>query len=380
MDIVLRDRLSRIVVIIIMVFIAPPSIAQEALPVTVMPVVEVSIAEEIALTGDLLARRVSMLSSEVDGIIKGIYIDDGSVVHTDQVIADLDTDIAQINRDTAAAELAEAHATLAESKRRHGELAKLKTQNHTSKTSVAAAQAQIAIDNAARARAVSQLKRATTLLEKHQITAPFSGIANRKLVEVGQWIDTKTALIELVDTDLLRLEIPVPQFYFAAVNQNTPVQIRFDALPDKILESSVTAIIPISNSASRTFRVRIDIPNAEHQLAPGMTAKAIFRLGNGRSNGQGNDMANGGPSESIVAPRDAIVRKPNNELALWLVENEDGISKVKKVIVETGRSYRGGVEILSGNVPKGSLTVVRGNEILRAGQSVHIAHELPAEY
>ena len=368
MDIVLRAAVYRIIAILLAPLYTSQVFAESALPVSVSPIVAVSIAEEIKLTGNLLARRTSLLSSEVDGIVKAIHVDDGSTVEANQAIVDLDTDIALINKNTATAELAEANAALAEAKRRHAELSELKTQSHASKTSVAAALAQISIDSAAVARVASEVNRANTLLNKHRIASPFAGIINRKLVEIGQWVDTSTPLVELVDTSLLRLEIPVPQYYFSAVKNDTPVQIQFDALPDKIIESTVTSIIPISNDTSRTFRIRVDIANQDNMLAPGMTAKTSLRLG-------ATDQA-----ESLIAPRDALIRKPDNTRSLWILENVDGINKVDEIPVSIGRTYRGGVEILSDNVSPGSLVVVRGNEILRPGQSVKIANEIPVEY
>ena len=342
--------------------------ADEAMPVTVMPLVRIGIAEEVALTGTLLARRISNLSAEVDGIVKNVFVDDGSVVSAQDPIVDLDTDVAAINRDTAAAALAAAQATLQESVRRHAELERLKDQSHTSLTSVEAARAQIAINEAARNQARSNLKRAQTLLDKHRIKAPFSGIVNRKLIEVGQWVETSTALVELIDNQLLRLELPVPQYYFQSVHKETPVQIRFDALPDRSFESTVTAIIPISDETSRTFRVRIDIDNTNGGLAPGMTAKATLRLGNDSE------------ENTLVAPQDALVRKPNGGASIWVINEVDGVTKVKAVDVKVGRSYRSGVEILSSDVSEGSLTVVRGNEILRPDQSVRVASKLTPQY
>ena len=342
--------------------------AQQAMPVTVMPIVKIAIAEEITLTGGLIARRISNLSAEVDGIVREIHVDDGSVLSAGAPVVELDTDIAQINREAAQADLAQAQATLQESIRRHAELERLKDQSHTSLTSVEAARAQIAIDEAARNQARSNLKRTETLLNKHKITAPFPGIVNRKLVEIGQWVETSTALVELIDTQLLRLELPVPQYYFQSVHENTPVQIRFDALPDQPFESTISAIVPISDQSSRTFRVRVDVDNREGKLAPGMTAKAVLRLGTQSG------------AESLVAPQDALVRKPDGSASIWVIDEVDGVTKAKAVTVKLGRSYRGGVEILDGELREGRLTVVRGNEILRSGQSVRIATELGAQY
>ena len=342
--------------------------AEDAMPVTVMPVVKIPIAEEIILTGSLIAKRISNLSSEVDGVVEHIHVDDGSVLSAGAAVLDLDTDIARINQQAALANLAKAQANLKESLRRANELERLKDQNHTSLTSVEAARAQIAVDEAATKQARTDVERAEVLLAKHQIKAPFAGIVNRKRVEIGQWVETSTTLIELIDTHLLRLELPVPQYYFQSVHQNTPVQVRLDALPNQPFETTISAIIPIADQTSRTFRVRIDIDNPNGHLAPGMTAKAVLRLGTDHGD------------NSLIAPQDALVRKPDGSATVWVIDHVDGVSKAKSVTVSLGRSYRGGVEILNNDLPEGSLTVVRGNEILRPGQSVRIASELNPQY
>lgn len=341
-----------------------PLTAQEALPVSVAPVVRSVIAEEINLTGDLKARRISMLSTEVAGIVEEILVDDGSTVNHGQLLLKLNTELASINHDSANAELAEADADLAEAERRFNELQQLREQNHAALTSVAAAKAQINIARAKRSRAASNLNRMAVLLAKHQIAAPFSGVIRRKLVEIGQWVDTSDPLVELVETARLRLEIPVPQYYFSKMNAKTAAQIRFDAFPKKVVESTVSAIIPINDTTSRTFRIRFDLDNANLALTPGMTAKVALSLRTDES------------VDSLIVPRDAIVRKPNGEQVVWIIEQLDGVTKVKPISVETGRTYRDGVELTSNNLSAGDLAVVRGNEILRPAQSVRVAEQI----
>ncbi|MEM7467896.1 MAG: efflux RND transporter periplasmic adaptor subunit, partial [Pseudomonadota bacterium] len=173
---------------------------------------------------------------------------------------------------------------------------------------------------------------------------------------------------ESTSSTLLRLEIPVPQYYFQATEVGTPVHIRFDALPDRDIEATISAVIPISDETSRTFRVRIDIPNEEGLLAPGMTAKATLSL------------AGKNQAPSLLAARDALVRKPNGDTTVWIITTEDGVNKVEEVNVTTGRSFRGGIELVDSELNEGIFTVIRGNEILRPGQTVRVASEVPPPY
>lgn len=341
--------------------------AEAPVPVGVTTARMAAIVQEVALHGSLVAQRISRLSSETDGLVAAINVDEGDVVESAAIVVRLDQRLAAIERDAATARLEEARARETESARRHLELEALRKTQHVAETSVAAAHAQAEIDHARTKQAEAELERAREMLARHNIRAPFAAVVRRKLVEQGEWVETNTALLELVDIDVLRLEVPVPQFYFSEVDERTQVSIRMDALPDRLFEAHVTRKIPISDTASRTFRVRIDIPNRERALAPGMSARVVLKLG---------------PSDArpvLVLPRDAVVRKPDGSVSIWVIETEDGVTKAVPRAIETGRAYRDQVEIIDGNLLVGEKVVVRGNEILRAGQSVLVADDQSPE-
>ncbi len=150
--------------------------------------------------------------------------------------------------------------------------------NHVAQTSVAAAKAQVDVDGALLKQTQANLERSREILSQHTVRAPFAAVVRRKLVEQGEWVESSTALLELVDIEVLRLEVPVPQAYFSAVDERTQVSIRMDAMPEQLFEAQVTRKIPIGDAASRTFRVRIDVPNQARTLAPGMSARVVLKL------------------------------------------------------------------------------------------------------
>ena len=337
------------------------------MPVIVVRSVRATIAEEVNLTGDLQARRVSLLSAEVDGIVAKLFVDDGDRVSDQQIVLRLDDELSVIAQARATAEVDEAEARHAEAERRYGELTELAKQQHVPKTNVESARAEIRFAEAVLRQAQSDHRRAQALLKRHTVRAPFAGVVKRKLVEVGQWVETSSPLIELVETSFLRLEAPVPQFYFSRVKPGTRVAIRFDSLPDEIFEAAITATIPVSDSAARTFPVRIDLSNERGLLAPGMSARVILQIEN--KNG----------ADALIVPRDAVVRRPDGSETIWTIEVEDGVTKAAPRVVRTGRVYRNNVEVLSDNLEPGTQVVVRGNEILRPGQPVTVTEERPMD-
>jgi membrane fusion protein (multidrug efflux system) len=344
-----------------------PVMAEPSMPVSVVRSVRATIAEEVSLTGNLQARRVSLLSAEVDGLVARLSVDEGDHVFLQQVVLSLDDELSVIAQARALAEVEEASARHTEAERLYGDLTELAKRQHVPKTNVESARAEIQFAQAALKQAQSDQRRAQALLKRHTVHAPFDGVVTRKLVEVGQWVETSSALIELVETRFLRLEAPVPQFYFTRVQPGTRVAIRFDSLPKQIFEAAITTTIPVSDSAARTFPIRIDLANEQGLLAPGMSARVILQL----------DSEAG--EKALMVPQDAIVRRPDGTETLWTIEIEDGITKAAPRVVRTGRVYHNNVEILSDNLQPGTQVIVRGNEILRPGQAVTVAEEMPME-
>lgn len=340
-----------------------PAFGETAMPVSVVRIVRAPVTEELRLTGTLQARRVSRLSAEVDGIVAELLVDDGDRVSAGQLVVRLNNELAGIEKSATAAAVAEAAARLADAERRYRELLALSKKQHVPTTNVDSAKTEIDISRAALAQSRARDRHAQALLNRHAVSAPFGGLVRAKLVEIGQWVETSTPLVELVETEFLRLEAPVPQFYFSRVRPGTRVELRFDAIPDDTFTATITTTIPVSDTGARTFPVRIDLANSDGRLAPGMSARVVVHI-------EAPDDA-----PALIVPQDAIVRQPDGSTAVWTVITEDGVLEAHPRTVTTGRASRNNIEILTGDLDSGDQVVVRGNEILRPGQVVTVAED-----
>lgn len=362
--------MKRTVFFSLALFVASASavVAKDAMPVSIVKAIRAPIAQEINLIGDLRAIQISQLTSEVEGLVSALPVDDGDQITTGQVVVALDDELAAINTDVAAASVAETQAILTEARRRYAELTELAKKKHVPKTSVETALSDIDIAAGRHAQSRALKRRSQALLKRHTVRAPFDGVVNAKLTEVGQWVDTSDALLQLVATNLLRLVVAVPQAYFSKVHASTPVVIRFDALPNETIESVITTKVPVNDAAARTFPVHIDLSNDHQLLAPGMSARVLLQI-------PSNDQ-----NTALIVPQDAIVRRPDGTQSVWTIVIDDGVTTAVPQRVQTGRVYHGNVEILDGEIRAGSRIIVRGNEILRAGQAVHVSNELEVEF
>jgi RND family efflux transporter MFP subunit len=338
----------------------PSPAADGAALVTVAVATIAPIYEEVPLTGSIIARRESMLSPEVDGLVDEVLVDAGHEIAAGEVLLRLDGVIARIELDRADAAEAEARARLAEAIRRREEAARLIGEKHIPTTTYEERLAEVAVNEAAVRRLEAERARYAELLERHVVTAPFDGVIAEKLVEVGQWVETGTALLRLVEVDVLRIEAPVPQQYFDRVERGTRATVRLDADPGHPFEAEVDVKIAVSDPAARTFPIRIEIANRDRLMSPGMSARITLQL------------VEPGRDRALLVPRDAIVRKPDGTQTVWKIELADGVATAVPVEVETGRGFRDAIEIVAGAIDAGSRVVLRGNEILEPGRPVRI--------
>jgi RND family efflux transporter MFP subunit len=137
-----------------------------------------------------------------------------------------------------------------------------------------------------------------------------------------------------------------------------PVYLSFDALPGRTVDGLIAARVPVSDSAARTFTLRVE-PQADAPLplTPGMSARAEIELATGET--------------GVAVPRGAVMRYPDGRTTVWIAAQDGERTVARERQVELGRSFDGLVHVETGLEP-GQRVVVRGNETLRPGQPVRI--------
>jgi HlyD family secretion protein len=120
-------------------------------------------------------------------------------------------------------------------------------------------------------------------------------------------------------------------------------------------------VVPKADPETRTFPVRLTIPNQNHKVPAGMLAEAA--------------LPGGDAYEATVVPKDAVVTRGSEKMVYLL----NGDNTVEPLRVTTGAGVGDWVEI-QGNLRAGQRVITRGNERLRPGQKVNpepIRYELP---
>ncbi|MCP5196943.1 MAG: efflux RND transporter periplasmic adaptor subunit [Gammaproteobacteria bacterium] len=202
--------------------------------------------------------------------------------------------------------------------------------------------------------AEAALARARALRSFMILTAPADGQILQRDGEIGQLVPANQPIFYFSCCAPLRIEAEVDEEDILLVQAGQRVLIRAPALPDQILDGTVTAITPKGNPVTRSYRVRIGL-TGETPLRIGMTAEVNI----------------------IVAQRENALLVPATAIAaghVWTVSND----RLHHQPVEIGITGEAKTEIISG-LTETDMLLVRPTSAIKEGQRVHVRLSSPQE-
>jgi Cu(I)/Ag(I) efflux system membrane fusion protein len=104
------------------------------------------------------------------------------------------------------------------------------------------------------------------------LVAPIGGVVIRKNVVEGQYVNEGEPLFELADLSHLWIQAHLFEHQIASVNVGDTVRTHVSAFPGEVFAGTVAFIEPVVSANTRTAGVRIDVPNLNGRLRPGMFA------------------------------------------------------------------------------------------------------------
>jgi Cu(I)/Ag(I) efflux system membrane fusion protein len=110
------------------------------------------------------------------------------------------------------------------------------------------------------------------------VTAPLSGTVIHKSVEEGQYVLMGQHLFEIAELSTLWLMAQIFETDMALVRVGQDVQVTTTAYPGEIFHGRVAFIDPFLDPATRSVHARVDVPNPDRRLKPGLSADAVLRL------------------------------------------------------------------------------------------------------
>ncbi len=159
------------------------------------------------------------------------------------------------------------------------------------------------------------------------IRSPYSGIVFARHVQIGETVQPGQALISALSPAQLRIEVELPQSEILAVREKNIATIVLEN-GQRIAAKKMT-IFPYADAATHTFKVRLDLPEMETGLRPGMTIKVGFAAGT---------------NAGIFIPQSSIVQR--GEISLIYVVDKN--NRVALRHLRLGQKNTDQIEVLAG--------------------------------
>lgn len=324
--------------------------------------VQVSTAESIATTGLQVtgsitydANRVSHIGSRTNGRIVEMRADLGTRVERGQVLAILESaDIGQLRAEERQFE--ELVRIAGENYAREQRLAE---QGISSRKELLDAEAELRRNEAALRSAEEQLR---VLGAGHGtngqfgvggqfgVAAPFAGVVVARDASLGEMADPADTLFTVADLSRLWIELDIFERDLARVRVGQAVAVTVTAYAGRAFPGRIVYVGAVLDPVKRTARARVEVPNANGLLKPGMFATATVQVGGA------------GPAITVVSQ--AAVQELEGRKVVFVPGDTPG--EFRSVPVEVGETLDGGrVVILSGLAP-GSRVVTVGAFALRS--------------
>ena len=254
-------------------------------------------AGNLAASGYVVARRKATVAAEITGKVVAVFVDEGMTVTEGQVVAQLDSvlaekdfELARSRAESADAAIAAITADLEDATRIMTRVQTLSQKNFATDADLTKAQARVGVLSAQLRQAKSQFetasidaKRSASMLDKHQIKAPFAGVVVDRSAQPGEMISpmsvggyTRTGICTIVDMDSIEIEVDVNEAFIGRVVPGGAVNAMLDAYPDWTIPASVIAIVPTANREKATVKVRIRFEKKDPRILPDMAVKVNF--------------------------------------------------------------------------------------------------------
>jgi Cu(I)/Ag(I) efflux system membrane fusion protein len=190
------------------------------------------------------------------------------------------------------------------------------------------------------------------------IYAPSSGIVLKREALPGKYVEPGTTLYEIADLSRVWISADIYESEVAAVKRNQPVTVTFAAYPGETFQGTVSYVYPTLNTEARTVRVRVELPNPDLKLKPGMFGTVTLQTDAVRT---------------LVVPKEAVLETGLRQLVFL----DRGEGAYVPYPVKLGRRSQDSVEVLEG-IKEGDRIVTSANFLLDAESKLTSASSMQA--
>jgi len=330
----------------------PPVGAEPELAVGTALVRRGSVQASISAPATLEPQRESRIGPEVQGTLLRVFVDEGERVEAGAPLFEIDPSPYRF-----ALRQAEAGLDLAKAQRRQleadlGRARSLRERGIVAVQDIEKLETAVAVAAATERQAGEAVALARHRLALTQVRAPYAASVAARLADEGTTalVQPQTVVLVLQESGMLEARAAIPESQLLRVRLGDAARVRIEGLAAPI-ESTVSSVGEAIDPATRTYSVRIQVPNSEHAIKPGMFAHVEI-LPQVRADG-------------LVVPRDAV-RSEDGRARVFTIR--DGVATPLPVTV--GAFSEQEAELLEG--PEAGTPVIVGEAAERVAPGMRV--------
>jgi membrane fusion protein, multidrug efflux system len=301
---------------------------------------------KLVISGRTEADKRVVLTARAAGVVTDLRIKRGTAVEKDDIVAILSDEARE-------AQVAQAQAVVTQKKTELEAKRQLIMTGSIPRLQLVDLEAQLKSAEAALAAAQAERDRGI-------VRAPWSGVVQDVAVEVGQaafsFAGRELAILVALDPMLAVAEVPERKLAGIKVGEKANVQL----VTGESASGRVRFIAKSATQTTRTYRVEVELPNADGRIPDGITAEVIVPQS---------------PMPATRLPRSALTFSSGGELGVRTVDGDGKVEFAPVAVVEDEQAA-----MWVTGLADGSRVIVQGQEFVREGQKVDAvgAHELTA--
>lgn len=295
------------------------------------------------------ANRVTYIGARTNGRVVALRTDLGRRVRHGEILIEFESaDVGQIRADAQRAEALLRIATENRNRER-----RLEQQGISSRKELLDAEAEV---SRSEAELVSARDRLDVLGAGHgtgghfDTASPIDGTVVERSVNVGQMATPSDTLVTVADLSRVWIVLDIFERDLTRVRVGQAVSVTTEAYQGRAFPGRIVYVGEVLDPALRTVRARVEIPNADGALRPGMFARGSIQV---RSRG----------AVAVSVPQ-AAVQEVAGKSVVFVPGAEPG--EFRAVPVEVGEAIAGGRVVITGGLAAGDRIVVAGAFALRS--------------
>ncbi len=242
-------------------------------------------------TAALEPENQAMVVAKASGVLLKLMVEEGDIVRTGDLLAQLDPEKPRL-------ELARAEANLKRLENDFRRSIDLFTRKLVS--AEAQEKARFDLETQKAAYDIAKLE-----LDYTRIVAPIGGVISLRMVKEGNLIQINQGLFRIDDFDPLLAVLNVPERELTTMRAGQTVSMHVDALPGVQFEGSVARVSPVVDAETGTFRVTTEYRDETQRLKSGMFGRV--------------DIVYDRRADALVIPREALI-EGDAEAAVFVLE------------------------------------------------------------